>query len=527
MRGSPTKWSPPLLPAIGAVVSGLLLAAAFPPFAIGPLAFVALVPVVFCLQRGSYSPRAYFNTGYLFGVAFFGGLLWWVVKLSPAASMTVPWLLAPATLVLVLYLAVYPGLFFLALRWIGRGRKLLAVLLAPALWVLAERVRGSGEFGFPWGSIGYALVHNPSLMQGASYAGVLGLGALILLVNMLVAASLGARGAAGKTLLLAAGIGLFAANHYAGKAAIEHFDSAKPSERRVIALVQPNVELAIKWNPEFADSIFGQIVRLTREAGSRGARLIVFPETAAPVYMRHSREASRRLSSLARELDAGIFIGFLDARRDAPDGALNVYNSSGVYLPDGTVAQYDKIHLLPFGEAIPFAWKFRFLGGINFGQANFLPGPDRFPLDTPVGKIAPLICFESTFSDLPRKAVLRGADLLVNITNDGWFGQTPGPYQHSDMAMLRAVENRRFLARSGNTGITLIVDPVGRVTRRFPMDREGILTGEFYPVAGRTFYTRHGDRPLTLLSLSIVIVALVSGFVLRAGRLRGVRNFLL
>ena len=523
MRGSSAKRLPPLVPAIGAVASGLLLAAAFPPLALAPLSFVALVPVVVCLYRGSYSPRAHFTVGYLFGAAFFGGLLWWVVKLSSAASMTVPWLLVPATVVLVLYLAVYPGLFFLLLRWAGRERRLLAVLLAPALWVLFEKLRGSGEFGFPWGSIGYSLVHQPSLVQGASYGGVLGLGALIVLVNMLLGAGLLSKSARGKAVLLALGAGLFALNHYAGEAAIRRFDAAKPLERHVVALAQPNVPLEIKWKSEYADSLFGQILRMTREAGSFKPGLIVFPETAAPVYMRHSREHTKRMTALARELDAAVFVGFLDARYDGPNGALNIYNSSGMFLPDGTMAQYDKIHLLPFGEAIPFAWRFRFLQNIDFGQANFLPGPDRPPLASPVGAVAPLVCFESTFSDLPRKAALRGADLLVNITNDSWFGETPGPYQHSDMAILRAVENRRFLVRSGNTGVTMIVDPVGRITRRLAMDREGILTGEVHAVGGNTFYTRNGDRPVVLASIVVVLAALASGFVLSSGRRRGQR----
>jgi apolipoprotein N-acyltransferase len=517
MRGPSARELPPLVPALGAVASGLLLAASFPPLRLGPLSFVALVPVVVCLYRGSYTVRAHYNTGYLFGAAFFAGLMWWVVKLSSAASMTVPWLLAPATLVLVLYLALYPGLFFVLLRWAGRGKMIPAVFLAPALWVLVEKLRGSGEFGFPWGSIGYSLVHEPSMVQGAAVGGILGLGASIVLVNMLVAAGLLARRAKTKILLVALGAGLFAANHFAGREAIDRFDALGAGEPRAVALVQPNVPLEIKWKPEYADSLFRQIVRLTRQAGEQKPDLIVFPETAAPVYMRLSRAHTKTMAALAREIGAGVFVGFLDARYDGPNGSLDIYNSSGMFLPDGSVGQYDKIHLLPFGEAIPFAWKLRFLENINFGQANFLPGPDRPPLASPAGEVGPLICFESAFPDLPRNAARRGADLLVNITNDGWFGQTPGPYQHSDMAILRAVENRRFLARSGNTGVTMIVDPVGRVARRIAMDREEILVGKVRSVEGNTFYTRHGDAPVLVASAVVALAALLLGFVLPAG----------
>jgi apolipoprotein N-acyltransferase len=229
------------------------------------------------------------------------------------------------------------------------------------------------------------------------------------------------------------------------------------------------------------------------------------------------------LEELARSLDAGIFIGFLDGRYDGPKGALNFYNSSGLFHPNGDYAQYDKIHLLPFGEVIPFGWKFRVLQKINFGQANFQPGSDRPPIPSPVGNLAPLICFESTFPDLARRAANRGAGVFVNITNDGWFGNTPGPYQHSDMAILRAVENRRFLVRSGNTGVTMVVDPVGRVARRLQMDTEGFLVGEIYHVDGKTFYTRYGNKTVLLASLAVVLLGLFTGpLASRGGRRRGI-----
>jgi apolipoprotein N-acyltransferase len=214
---------------------------------------VALIPVVVALHRRMTSPRVFFKTGYLFGFAFFFTLLWWIVKLSPASSITIPRLMLPATVAVALYLAVYPGLFFLLIRWIGQGRTRFIVLLGPALWVIVEWVRSSGELGFPWGSIGYSLVRYPVMMQGAALFGVLGLSALIVLINMLWSGALLAIRRRSKALCFAAGLAVLASNVLGGKAAIERFDSSEPDERFTVALVQPNVDLAVKWEPEFAD----------------------------------------------------------------------------------------------------------------------------------------------------------------------------------------------------------------------------------------------------------------------------------
>lgn len=505
------KCFPPLRTAIPALVSGLLLAAAFPPFSIGSLGVVALVPLFVGLHRGANSPRVFFKTGYLFGVAFFAAHMWWVAALSPASSITVPWLMAPATAVLVFYLALYPALWIGLLGWIARGRKYAMVLLAPAAWVVIEWVRSNGVMGFPWGSIGYSTVRHPSMMQGAALFGVLGLGALLVFINTLWSGALIARRLAARALFLAAGLLVLASTIAGGRMAIARFDAVEPSERFTVVLAQPNVDLAVKWEPEFADSIFALIEKQTRAAAAFAPRLVVFPETAAPVHMNYNPMYKSLLHNLARSHGAGIFIGFLDARYDGPDGALNVYNASALFRPNGDFAQYDKVHLLPFGEMIPWGWRFRFLQKIDFGQANFQPGPQRPPISSPVGALAPLICFESTFPDLPRKAAARGADVLVNITNDGWFGATPGPSQHSDMAILRAVENRRFLVRSANTGITMVVDPMGRVVRKLPMDEEALLVGEVYRVEGLTPYARCGDLPVVAGALLVLFLALAAG----------------
>ncbi|UCG51492.1 MAG: apolipoprotein N-acyltransferase [Candidatus Latescibacterota bacterium] len=504
------RWFPPLPLFLAAIVSGVLLALAFPPVSMGLLSLVALVPLVVTLYRAPYPRRDFFRAGYLFGVSFFLADLWWIVRLVPASSITLPWLMTPALIALVAYLAVYPALFFLLLRLIGGDDRRVIWLLGPAIWALLEWIRSSGDLGFPWAAIGYALVRYPVLIQWASVVGITGIGALVILVNVIVSLALLERSAGAKTVWLAVGIGLLALTGLHGKREIERYANTIPEDTSRVAIVQPNVDLALKWKPEFTDSTFRLIERFSRQAAMLAPDLIVFPETAAPVYLRHNLPYRQRIEALAEEIGVGVFIGFLDGRYDGPRRSLNVYNSSGLFYPDGAFAPYDKMHLLPFGEAIPFAWKFRKLQPIDFGQANFHPGPEVKPIRSGAGHLGPLICFEAIFPGLSRRFVKHGADVIVNITNDGWFGDTPGPYQHNDMAIFRAVENRRFLVRSANTGISMVVDPVGRVTNALGLFEEGVLVVSVYRVTTKTFYTRHGDLPVVV---GLVLAILAGGIV--------------
>lgn len=501
-----SKWLPPLLPGIAAITSGVLLALAFPPASLGFLSFVALVPVVVALYLRPYPPGAFFRTGYLFGGVFFLGHLWWIVELSPSASITIPWLMLPALVLLVLYLSLYPALVFLLARLFTRGHRRASIVVIPALWALTEIFRSTGEFGFPWGAIAHALAPFPAFIQPASVVGVFGLGILVVFINMIWSGAFLERKARTRLLyalgggLLLAFVGLYGGNR------VGDFRVDRTSEPITVAVAQPNVDLRIKWKPAFTDSTFRLIERLCREAAPMRPDLIVFPETSAPVYMRYQPGYMNLLVDLARELDTAIYIGFLDGRTDGLDDSLAVYNSSGLFDTDGRFEQYDKVHLLPFGEAVPFAWKFRVLQKLDFGQANFRPGPVREPTSSSVGKLGPMICFESIFPDLARRHVAGGAEILLNITNDGWFGLTPGPHQHNEMAIFRAVENNRYLVRSANSGISMVVDPVGRVVSSLGLGQGGILSEDITGLKNRTIYNRAGDTPVVLGALVLVAV---------------------
>ncbi len=236
----------------------------------------------------------------------------------------------------------------------------------------------------------------------------------------------------------------------------------------------------------------------------------MFPETCAPVYIEgRDPRYKARLSALAGTLGIPIFIGFLDHRYDGPGGALNIFNSSGLFDAAGGLSKYDKNHLLPFSEQLPLSSRLRWLRKLDFGQANFQPGPRRPPVSLDGGRFTPLICFESVLAYLCRRGVNEGSELFVNITNDGWFGDTPGPIQHAQMSLPRTVEFRRYLVRCANSGLSLVVDPTGRVIAGLGLYEQGIFVVEVSLLDGKTVYARYGDLPLVIFSILIAAATAV------------------
>jgi apolipoprotein N-acyltransferase len=502
------RFLPPLPLVLPSLVSGVLLTLCFPITSLGPVSFLALTPIFAAVLRFRPGRKDAFRAGFLMGSACFVSMLWWIVKLVPSADVTIPWLMTPALLALVLYLSLYSAFHLLVLAAVTRWRVIPFLLAAPATWALFEIARCRGELAFPWGLLGYSLSDHPALLQTAEVWGVFGLSFMIVLVNALAAAGVTAHGPRAKAWCgLCAG--LVAATMWIGGDARMDQIRARPGIPLRVAIAQPNVDLALKWKPEFKDSSFALFEKQVAQARDQGAQFIVLPETAAPVYIENSPRYRARLVEMARSAQRPVFIGFLDHRFDGPGRDLNIYNSAGVFRPDGSLEKYDKRHLLPFGEALPLGSRYRWIRKIEFGQANFEPGPKRAPLNADGVSFTPLICFESVFPDLCSEGVREGSQLFVNITNDGWFGDTPGPYQHAQMAIARAVEFRRWLVRSANSGVSMAVAPTGEVAATIGLYEEAILTTEVTLLGGETFYARHGDGLLILLSLAFTGLAVI------------------
>lgn len=497
---------PPLPLILPSLISGVLVTLCLPVASLGPVSFLALTPMFAAVLHYRPGRKDAFRAGFLMGSACFVSMLWWIVKLVPSADVTIPWLMTPALIALVLYLSFYPAFHLLVLSALTRWRLIPFLIAAPATWALFEVARSRGELAFPWGLIGYSLSNHPALLQTADVWGVFGLSFAIVSVNALAAGSVSARGPRAKAWCgLCAGL-IAGAMWLYGESRMERAHTPGAPTLRV-ALGQPNIDLAIKWKPEFKDTSFVMIEKQSAQARDAGAQLVIFPETAAPIYIENGPVYKMRLIELARSLQVPIFVGFLDHRFDGPKRDINIYNSSGLFRADGSLEKYDKRHLLPFGEALPLGSRFRWIRKVNFGQANFQPGPPRGPLSENGIRFTPLICFESVFPDLCREGVHAGSELFVNITNDGWFGDTPGPYQHAQMAILRAVEFRRWLVRSANSGVSMVVDPAGEVVAQAGLYEECIIIADVELLSGETFYARHGDRPLVLASLALLGIA--------------------
>jgi apolipoprotein N-acyltransferase len=251
----------------------------------------------------------------------------------------------------------------------------------------------------------------------------------------------------------------------------------RPAQVVRTALIQPNIGTEIKWNPAFRREIIEKVLRLTREAPGP-LDLVVWPETAIPSVLLNDPEVLARVKALSRDMGVPIATGFLHVER-GPDGKRRAYNSAAVIMPDGTVSdRYDKMHLVPFSERFPFQGILPFLNRIDFGQSNFTPGESYVVHDTPAGRFGILICFESLFPEISRGFVKGGAEFLLNITNDAWFGKSQAPLQHASMAVFRAVEQRMGIGRCANTGITMFIDRYGRMSQATRLFTTEVVIGE-------------------------------------------------
>lgn len=460
------------------VASGLLLALAFPQPGWGLSAFVALVPLLLALE-GAGSWREAFRWGYIFGWVFFGILLFWVAQ--------VVWV---GYFLLVPFISLYPGAFG-ALFWgIRRGTRLPLWLSAAVLWTGLELVRTVGFLGFSWGSVGYSLGFYPPLIQMASYTGVRGVTFWVLTVNGLLAEwgsgrpRFWVRGALAAALLILP--------YIYGQWTLAR---AQVGRRYVqVALVQGNIDQDVKWDPKFLAFSFSKYDSLTRSIGE-SVDLVIWPETAAPTFLLKREPYREWVAGISRDVGAPLLTGANDYEW-LPGGEPRMFNSAILFDPiRGPVRKYHKMHLVPFGERMPLVELLPFLKDIQIGggPGNFTPGDERVLFEVGPARLPTLICFEAAFARDVRRFVRDGANLLVNITNDAWFGPYSAPYQHAQMAVFRTVEHRISLARCANTGVSMLVDPYGRVLKATKIFQDAVVVGELPLREGETFYAKHGE----------------------------------
>ena len=483
-----------------AVISGLLLTAAFPKIDLPFLAFVALVPLMAAVA--DRRPGAAFRLGFLAGLAHYLTLLYWVADTMHTYGHLPFYLCLPVLVLLAAYLALYPAAFAAALAVLRPPAWALAPA-AAAVWTALEFLRAVFLTGFPWALLGYSQYDQLTLIQVADITGVYGLSFFIVLINGGLWTVLGAFGgnpwqgqvvsrtAAGTAaaVCLAAAAGLWGYGHWR-LAIVDRAQAA--AARRTVAVVQGNIDQAKKWDVNFQVASVDKYLALSTRALADFPALVIWPETATPFYLFENPPLTEMVTRFVGQARTPFLIGSPSFR--VRGAQADYYNSVYLLRADGTQgSRYDKVHLVPFGEYVPLKRFFPFLGKMVAEVGDFKPGPRGATLAWDHRRLGIQICYEIIFPHLSRQMVANGADLLVNVTNDAWFARTGAPYQHFSMAVLRAVENRRTLVRAANTGISGVIAPTGRVETRTDLFVDAAFSRAVPLMAGTTFYTRFGD----------------------------------
>ncbi len=468
------------------LASGLLLAASFRYEQLALLAWVALVPLLVSLRKAT-APVAII-AGAVYGATFFGILVYWFVIFG-----------SPAVAGILLYGALVGSLFSAGSWWLA-GRLPLASRLAgiPALSVILEFVRSSGSWGFSWGMLGYSQQPVPALAQFVSLGGVLGLGAVVALVNVALAEVLLARRKELGALAAAAGVAIACVAGILGWG-LWRASVPVPSPAVRIAGVQPSIDQWAKFDPAQADSIMSTLRDLSQEALASDPKLLIWPETVIPLAGEEADLFVGNAAARARRRGTDFLFGSFESNGS------RVMNSAVLASAAGDRGVYAKVHLVPFGEYVPLRPLLGNIGMLTLVKNDLTAGKKPVLLRSSVGPVATVICFESSDAPLVREAVSLGARLLVVITNDGWFKRTAASDQHFRVTAMRAIENGLYTVQVSNNGISGVIDPRGRVLARSRLWERRVMIGRVAMGRETTVYSRIGDLPLVLLSAAILL----------------------
>ncbi len=492
-----------------AMISGAMLTASFPPFNLSFLAWFALLPLLKSIEHGS-SLKA-FKLGFIAGTVHFLSLIYWIVVVLGRYGGLNIFLSVILTILLCLYLSLYLGVFSFLTNLSSNSR--LFVFWVPCFWCSLEYARAKFLSGFPWCLLGYSQYEHLILIQIADIFGVYGISFLLVLVNALIyrlflknADLRSKKQTAGRmwqsfgvSLLL--GLTLF----YGHNRLSEPRRDQDHAEQIRTVVIQGNIDQAVKWDPGFQSQTLDSYIQLTQNTLDFNPDLIVWPETAVPFFFQDHEELSPKIMSLVKESETGLIFGSPAYKKI--DGLVNYYNRA--YLISTGIRQlqyYDKLHLVPFGEYVPLKKILWFVNRLVPAAGDFKAGEELKPMKLKNLSMGVLICFEAIFPELARAYAQRGVHVLVNLTNDAWFGKTSAPHQHLAMAAFRAVENRMPMIRAANTGFSAFIQEQGKIVKRSGLFSKETLTDVLeIPESRLTFYGRFGDLFSLLLSGAALI----------------------
>ncbi len=470
-------------------------------------------------------PAQAFLLAYVCGILWYAGTCYWIYNTMRQYGGVGTLAALGLLFLFCLYLAIYHGIFGLLISLLASGGKgtnrfsRRALLLAAPAWVAVELAR-TRITGFPWDLLGITQVDNIPLAHIATLTGVYGLSFEIMVVNTALAAAFVIRSERGQRskrtpLLLATAAAIIVLQ--AGRLITPPVLPTDHAAR----LVQQNIPVlqGSEWTKEYFEGTLHDLTAISLSAPSpnqssaSSARpdLIVWPESPAPFYG-NDPTFRETVSNIARASQSWMLVGNLGMRNagETPEHATRLYNSASLVSPGGEwLGRYDKMHLVPFGEYVPFKRVFGFAGGLTQEVGDFSPGTSRAPLQAG-GKLGVFICYESIFPDEIRQLAANGAQVFVNVSNDGWYGDSGAYAQHLKQARMRAVENDRWLLRDTNTGVTASIDPYGRVVSSLPRKVRAALDAPYALTNVTTFYTRHGDWFAYLCAIISVAGVLLS-----------------
>jgi apolipoprotein N-acyltransferase len=510
------------VPYIQALLTALLLALAMPGITgWWPLLFVALIPLLSACGR--LSTKQTVCMGMTCGLLYYTSQFYWIISVLKRFGGLQPALATLALLTLAAYMAIYTTLFCLLLNRLlirsrSRGQAAALILLtAPFVWIGLDFLRGSLFTGLPWMDLGYALYGQPLLIQAADLGGHHLITFSVVLINALLF-WLGGRirvsffpsssdtsdyhfGHPVMVFLLLSCLGGYSALRYQ-----QIFSEAAAADTALVSAVQGNIQQSKKWSPTQKEETVERYLSLSTQAlaGEEKPELVVWPETALPFYP--AREPlMNRVRDFVRKNEVQLLTGSPYFTINPQNQKPLAYSNSALLLDrSGRLsARYNKQHLVPFGEYVPLRTYFWFIKPLVELIGDFTPGDSFDPLDADTIQAGVLICFESIFPDIARQEAANGANLLVNITNDAWYGESSAPYHSWAMTVFRAVENRRSLVRAANTGISGFISPTGKIYKETKLFKAQAISAKTPLLTGHTFFM-HGGYRFGVICLALI-----------------------
>lgn len=503
-----------------AIASGLALAFAFPNYNLPLLAWIAVALLMLASIGGRTREAVLF--GFINGALFYPLSLPWIATVMRQYGNNISWPAAAGILALMtLAGCVFPIVFCVLVCRVARKNSVLACVLAPFLWVTLEFAREHLPIiGFPWNLIGYSASANLAFVQLTAITGILGLSLVVCAFNALLAWVFVARSPKSRRVTLGFAILLIAIAIFG-----PHFVPRAHSDY-IAHLVQTNLPQEEIYPPNWMQihaADMQQLESISIDSARKSPGIIIWPEVPAPFTFQDTQfnaiaEKIAHLSGddlgkgLGEDFGQYFLVGVVDWKL-GPDRKWLASNSAVLLDPSGQrVFTYDKIHLVPFGEYVPLRKYLFFAHSLIDSIGDFTPGRDYAVGQLPGGRFSVFICYEAIFSNEIRRFAKNGAQLLINISNDGWFGRSSAPAQHLMMARVRAVENRRWLLRCTNTGYTVDVDPYGRIVARLERFKRAQLDAPYAFRSGVTFFTRFGEW-LPWLCLALTIILCLSAWI--------------